>query len=50
MIQIILINHNSDWVFHPCWVQDKENRTSAEKISLIKKKLKYPKQDVLKMG
>ena len=43
-------NHNSDWVFHPCWVQDKENRTSAEKISLIKKKLKHPKQDVLKMG
>ncbi len=32
-------NHNGDWVFHPCWVQDKENSTSDEKITLIKNKL-----------
>jgi len=38
-------NHNGDWVFHPCW-----DCTSAEKVSLIKKKLNHPKQDVLKMG
>jgi hypothetical protein len=43
-------NHNSDWVFHPCWVEDKENDTSNEKVKWLKKKLKHPKQDVLKMG
>ena len=53
-------NHNSNWIFHPCWSGEclgaysprefcDETPPVDEKVKWIQKKLKYPKQDIFKI-
>ena len=56
-------NHNSDWIFHPCWAgeclgtysprefcdETEAGNGNKEKVKWIEKKLKYPKQDIFKI-
>ena len=56
-------NHNSDWIFHPCWAgeclgtysprefcdETEAGNGNKEKFKWIEKKLKYPKQDIFKI-